>query len=208
MQTSSTFEQIDQRCFDMATVDLGLLTVRRGKLSDTERDWPISDLSTWTIDRLEVFATAQQGQELERIRVVARSHAYASDERQSVRLRWAKLSLKANERLPGGNPWTDARKSRQNFALRTWTIEHLGPGTDRDGDPGVLAADTLVALTLDPGQVKTLSANWQGLPIEKIGERRRHKNMTAHLDRLMDFIPSGPTKDRLNSWTEVRKHLP
>lgn len=32
--------------------------------------------------------------------------------------------------------------------------------------------------------------------------------MTAHLDGLMAFIPSGPTKDRLNSWTEVRKQLP
>ncbi|MFJ8871455.1 hypothetical protein ACIRD6_37630, partial [Streptomyces sp. NPDC102473] len=43
---------------------------------------------------------------------------------------------------------------------------------------------------------------------ERIGELRQHKNMTAHLDQLMAFIPTGPTKDRLNSWTEVRKYLP
>jgi hypothetical protein len=179
-----------------------------GKLSDTDHDQPIQDLSTWTIDRLEALATAQQGQELERIRVVAQSHAYRSGEPQSVRLRWAKLSLSANERLPGGNPWDDARKDHQNFALRTWVIEHIGPGTDRDWDPEALAADTLAALTLDPGQAGALSANWRELPIEQIGELRRHKNMTAHLDRLMAFIPSGPTKDRLNSWIDVRKHLP
>ncbi|MGW4392557.1 hypothetical protein [Streptomyces sp. NPDC004685] len=177
-------------------------------MSDTEHDQPIRDLSTWTIDHLEAFATASQGQELERIRVVAQRHAYGSDEPRSVRLRWAKLSLNANERILGGNPWSDAQRRRQNFALRTWIIEHLGPGTDRDWHPEALAADTLTALTLDPGQAGTLSANWHDLPTGQIGELRRHKNMTAHLERLMVFIPSGPTKDRLNSWAEVRKHLP
>ncbi|MFJ8981598.1 hypothetical protein [Streptomyces sp. NPDC102282] len=148
------------------------------------------------------------GIELEHIRVLAQSHAYRSDEPQVVRLRWAKPSLKANERLPGGGSRNAARKGSQNFALRTWVIEHLGTGTDRDWDPEALAADTLAALTLDPGQARALSANWHDLPTERIGELRQHKNMTAHLDQLMAFIPTGPTKDRLNSWTEVRKYLP
>ncbi|MFG2661650.1 hypothetical protein [Streptomyces sp. NPDC048425] len=177
-------------------------------MSDTAHDQPIRDLSTWTIDPLEAFAIAQQGQELELIRVVAQSHAYRSGEPHSVRLRWAKLSLKANERLPGGSSWNDARKSCQNFALRIWIIEHLGTGTDRDWDPEALAADTLAALALTPGQAGALSANWHDLPAERIGELRRHKNLTAHLDRLAAFVPAGPTKDQLHSWTEVRKHLP
>lgn len=175
---------------------------------DTDRDQPVRDLSTWTIDHLEAFATAQQGQELERIRVVAQSHAYRSDEPPGVRLRWAKLSLNANERLPDDSSWSQARKTCQNFALRTWIIEHLGPDTDPEWKPDAVAADTLAALTLDPGHAIALSWSWRDLPIEQIGELRRHKNMTAHLDQLMGHLPPGPDRDRLTSWTEARKHLP
>lgn len=47
------------------------------------------------------------------------SHAYQSDEARPARLRWAKLSLNANARLPGDTPWSHDRKVRQNLALRT-----------------------------------------------------------------------------------------
>ncbi|MEY2249225.1 hypothetical protein AB8A21_40980 [Streptomyces sp. BF23-18] len=176
--------------------------------NDADRDQPIQDLSTWTVDRLEAFTPTQQGHELERIRVVAQSHAYRSDEARHVRLRWAKLSLNANSRLPDDTPWSHDRKTRQNFALRTWIIDQLGPDTDADWDPEVLADDTLAALALDPGQVVALSANWRDLPTEQIGALRRYKNKTAHLNRLLDFLRPGPTKDQLITWTKVRKQLP
>ncbi|SEL25913.1 hypothetical protein [Streptacidiphilus jiangxiensis] len=176
--------------------------------NDANRDQPIRNLSTWTLDRLEAFTITQQGHELERIRVVAQSQAYRSDEPRHVRLRWAKLSLNANARLPGDTPWSLARKTRQNFALRTWIIDHLGPDTDSDWDPEVLAADTLEALALEPDQATTLSASRRDLPTEQISELRRHKNKTAHLDRLLGFLPPGPDKVRLTAWAEARKHLP
>jgi hypothetical protein len=175
---------------------------------DADRDQPVRDLSTWTVDRLEAFATTRQGEELECVRVVAQSHVYRSDEPPDVRLRWAKLSLNANERLPDGGPWSRARKTCQNFALRTWIIGHLGPDTDPDWRPDVVAADTLAALTLDPGEAAALSRSWCDLPVGRIGELRRHKNMTAHLDQLLGHLPPGPDRDRLLSWTEVREHLP
>ncbi|WP_225850787.1 hypothetical protein [Streptomyces sp. HPF1205] len=176
--------------------------------NDEDRDRPVRDLSAWTVDRLEAFTSTQRGHELEHIRVVAQSHSYRSDEPRHVRLRWAKLSLDANTRMPGDTPWSRDRKTRQNFALRTWIIDHLGPGTDADWDPEALAADTLAALALDPGQAAAMSAGWRDLPTERIGELRRHKNMTAHLDRLLDFLPPGPDRDRLTVWTRVRKYLP
>ncbi|WP_405825321.1 hypothetical protein OG705_32995 [Streptomyces sp. NBC_00838] len=175
---------------------------------DARHDRPIRDLSTWTVDRLEAFTTTQQGQELERIRVVAQSHAYRSDEPRQARLRWAELALNANERLPGDVPWSHNRKICQNFALRAWIIDQLGPAADSPWDPEALAADTLAALTLDPGQVVALSARRRDLPIERIGDLRRHKNRTAHLDRLLDHLPPGPDRDQLVAWSEVRKHLP
>ncbi|WP_436850219.1 TetR/AcrR family transcriptional regulator [Streptomyces monashensis] len=77
-----------------------------------------------------------------------------------------RLSLNANARLPGDTPWSHDRKTRQNFELRTWIIDHLGPDTDSDWDPEALAADTLAALALDPGQVIAQSASWRDLPTE------------------------------------------
>lgn len=176
--------------------------------NDKDRDQPICDLSTWTVERLEAFTMAQQGHVLEQVRVVAQSHAYRSDEPRHVRLRWARLSLNANARLPGDTSWSQDRKIRHNFALRTWIIEHLGPDSEPDWDPETLAADTLAALALDPGRAVALSAHWRELPTELIGELRRHKSKSAHLDRLLGFLPPGPVRDQLITWTEARKHLP
>ncbi|MFD9223665.1 hypothetical protein ACFWDI_27530 [Streptomyces sp. NPDC060064] len=176
--------------------------------TDADYNGSIRDLSTWTIEHLEAFAAGQRVQGLERVRIIAQSRAYRAHQPRLVRLRWARLYLRANERLPGDGPWDQARRARQEFALRTWIIEHLGPDTEPAWDPEALVADTLAALTLDPGQVRTISAGWRDLPIEQIGELRRHKNLTAHLDRLVDFLPPGPTKERLFAWIAVREHLP
>jgi hypothetical protein len=175
---------------------------------DAGRGGPIRDLDNWTIERLEAFAAAQNGEELEQVRVIAQSHAYRSDEPRLVRLRWAKLSLHANQRMHGDSPWEQNRMTSQAFMLRTWVIEHLGPDADPDWNPEILAADTLAALTVDPDDAGTMSANWRDLPIEQIGELRRQKNLTAHLDRLVDLLQPGATKDRLVVWSEVRKLLP
>ena len=140
--------------------------------------------------------------------MIAQSHAYRSDEPKPDRLRWAKLSLHANERLHGAGPWEQARMAGQAFALRTWVIEHLGPDADPDWDPEILATDTLAALTVDPDDVRTKSVGCRDLPIEQIGELRLLKNLTAHLDRLVDLLQPGATKDRLVVWAEVRKLLP
>jgi len=168
------------------------------------------NISTWTIERLEAYAATQHGQELERIRVVAQSHAYRSEDQKHVRLRWAKLSLDVNAKLHGNSSslWDQARMASQNFAFRTWIIEHLGPDTDPDWDPGTLAADTLAALTLDPTQASTTAAHWQDLPVEQTGELRRHKNLTAHLATLVSYLQPGPARDQLVRWIEMRKHLP
>lgn len=172
---------------------------------DTDRD-----LSTWDIDRLEAFvATLQDGDHrLEAARVVAQHRAYLHDEPRHLRLRWATLSLDANRRLHGDNPWDQARMFSHNFMLRTWIIEHLDPAPDPNWNLEALAADTLAALTLDPTQAQTLSANWRDLPIEQISELRRHKNMTAHADRIIGGLVPGPTKNQLNAWIEIRSLLP
>ncbi|WP_189317203.1 hypothetical protein [Streptomyces brasiliensis] len=38
--------------------------------------------------------------------------------------------------------------------------------------------------------------------------QRAPPSSSAHLDQLLDFLPPGPDKDRLITWTEARKHLP
>lgn len=177
-------------------------------MNDTERAEPTRDLSTRPLEDLEAYAATQHGHELEQIRVVAQANAYRPDQPRQVRLRWAKLSLNANTRLHGEEPWDRARMLGHNFMLRTWVIEHLGSDTDPDWNPEILAADTLAALTLDPTHARTISAGWRDLPIEQIGELRGHKNLTAHLDRLVDTLQPGPTKDRLVAWAEARKLLP
>jgi hypothetical protein len=180
-------------------------------LSDeAEHPEPVVNISDWTVERLEAYAAAQHSQELERIRVVAQANAYRSREPRHVRLRWARLSLDASTRLHGNSrsPWGRARMAQQNFMLRTWIIKHLGPDADPDWDPGVLAADTLAALTLDPDQASTTAANWPDLPAEQIGELRRHKNLTSHLATLVTYLQPGPTRDQIVSWIQAREHLP
>jgi hypothetical protein len=168
------------------------------------------DLTAWDIDRLETFvATVQAGdRRLEAARWVAQLRAYLDDQPRHLRLRWATLSLKANRRLGGDSPWDRARMLSQDFMLRTWIIEHLGPAPDPDWNLQALAADTLAALTLDPAQARALSASWRDLPIEQISELRRHKNMIAHADRIAGGLAPGPTKDQLNAWIEIRSLLP
>jgi hypothetical protein len=172
---------------------------------------PVMNISTWTIERLEAYAATQQrGQEPERIREVGQAHAHRSKEPKHVRLRWAKVSLDANARLHGNSssPWERARMARQNFALRTWIIEHLGPDADPDWDPDTLAADTLAALTLDPSQASAAAANWPDLPLKQADELRRHKYLTSHLPTLITHLQPGPARDQLASWIQVREHLP
>ena len=167
------------------------------------------DIGAWPVERLEASAATQHGRELEAIRVVAQMHAYGSDEPKHARLRWAKLSLDANARLHGNgsSSWDRTRMAQQNFMLRTWIIQHLGPDTDPDWDPRALAADTLAALTLDPGQASTTAVNWRGLPIEQIGELRRHRNLTSHRATLVCYLQPGQTRDQIVTWILVREHL-
>jgi hypothetical protein len=139
--------------------------------------------------------------------MVTQAHARRSAEPKQVRLRWAKLSLNANARLHGGNPWSRAQMLHQNFRLRTWIIQHLGPDTDPDWDPDTLAADTLAALTLNPSQV-TISAGRQDLPIEQIDELHQHRTLTAHLATLVSYLQPGPPRAQVAAWIQAREHLP
>ncbi|BCJ39667.1 hypothetical protein GCM10010168_78780 [Actinoplanes ianthinogenes] len=175
---------------------------------DAGHGGPIRELDTWPVDRLEAFTAARNGEELEQVRVIAQNRAYWSDASRLARLRWAKLSLHANERLHGDDPWEQVRMANQAFMLRAWVIQHLGPDEDPDWNPEILATDTLAALTVDPERARTMSANWRDLPIEQIGELRRQKILTAHLDRLVDLLRPGATKDRLVVWAQVRELLP
>lgn len=96
----------------------------------------------------------------------------------------------------------------QEFALRTWVIEHLCTDTDPDWNPEALANDTLAVLSLEPRRAESVAAGWRDLPVEQIGDLRRHENLTAHVDRLMPSLPPGPIKDQLASWASVRQQLP
>ncbi|UYB39215.1 hypothetical protein SLV14_001682 [Streptomyces sp. Je 1-4] len=172
-------------------------------------DQPNLDFSSWSIERLEThMAGLQRGQELERIRVEAQSRVYRSVLPRVDRLRWAKLSLAANRRFHGDGPWEQARMRSQEFELRTWVIERLGADADPDWNPEALATDTLAALSLEPCQAESVTAGWRDLPKEKIGDLRRHKNLTAHINRLMPRLPPGPIKDQLARWASVRQYLP
>lgn len=169
------------------------------------------DLSTWTIDRLRSLSkdTAPHGQTLEAIREIASAHTYHSGEPQESRLQWAKLSLQVNGRMHGDGPWEQARMACNDFMLRTWVIDQLNPGTDdTDWNPESLAADTLAALSLNPAEARDLATHWRDLPLDQIGELRRHKNMTAHLPSLIEHLQPSPTRDLLLHWTTARQHLP
>jgi GNAT superfamily N-acetyltransferase len=170
---------------------------------------PDHDLNTWPLDEVRTFVQHTHGRQLEGPRVVAQGHAYASRHSPEVRRRWAKLSLLANRRMLGEGEGDDARVAGQDFALRMWVIEHLGPDdTDPDWSPAALTSDTLAALTLTPAQAAALADGWRDLPIERIRELRRHKNLTAHLRCLLGYVPPGPVHDALLTWTTTRRLLP
>ena len=83
----------------------------RGHAETLDDNRPVPDLSTWTIERLEHYAsTLDDSHELDRIRRTAQSCAYRSDESEGVRRRWAKLALAAIARLPGDSLWERARR--------------------------------------------------------------------------------------------------
>jgi len=171
----------------------------------------VSESSEWSVERLEarVAELAPGSRELETIRESAEFDAYQSDKDRPARLRWAKLSLAANRKLQCDSSRDRAGMLTVDFMLRTWIIERVGPDdADPDWNPEALAADTLAALTLDPGQADAASTSWQTLPIEQIRELRRHKNLTRHLDRLIGYLPPGPGRAQLSAWCEVRGRLP
>ncbi|MFD0267835.1 hypothetical protein ACFVGY_14800 [Streptomyces sp. NPDC127106] len=177
--------------------------------ADADHESPSRDLSTWTIERLQSFAEDAQGQQLEAVRVVAQSHAYRADEPREARQQWAKLSLQANHRLHGEGPWDRARGAQQNFMLRMWMIDQFGPDDeDHDWSPEALAADTVGALALAPAEARALADHWRDLEVERIGVLRRHKSLTAHLDRLVGHLQPSPVRDQLLAWTATRQHLP
>jgi hypothetical protein len=177
--------------------------------ADANHEEPSRDLSTWTIERLEAFATDAEGHQLEAVRVVAQGHAYRSDESRSARQQWAKLSLQANQRRHGDRLWDRARATQQNFMLRMWVIDQLGPDDeDPDWSPETLAADTIAALALTAAEARALADRWRDLAVGQIGELRRHKNLTAHLDRLVNHLQPSPARDQLLAWAETRRHLP
>ncbi|MFG2415475.1 hypothetical protein [Streptomyces goshikiensis] len=177
--------------------------------TDTNHEEACRDLSTWTIEHLQAFATDARGQELEAVRVVAQAHVYRSDQPLETRRQWAKLSLLANERMHGVGPADRVREANQNFMLRMWIIDQLGPDSkDPDWSPETLASDTLGALALAPSEAGALASQWRELAIEQIRELRWHKILTAHLDRLVNHLRPGPTRDQLLGWTETRRLLP
>jgi hypothetical protein len=87
-------------------------------------------------------------------------------------------------------------------------IGSFGTDGERDWNPEALAIDTLAALRLAPYRAESLAARWRDLPVEQIAEPRRHKNMTAHLDRLMPVLLPGPVEERIERWASVRRFLP
>ncbi|MFM9588133.1 hypothetical protein ACKI1J_01345 [Streptomyces scabiei] len=177
--------------------------------SGSGRDSPSRDLGSWSIEQLRSFTERVRGGELEAVRVVAQQHAYGAVGSPEACREWATLSLRANQLMSGGHSWDRARKAHQNFMLRMWVIERLGPVPgDRLWDPEALAADTVSALELTPVAARALAEHWPDLAIEKIGELRRHRNLTAHAGELAGHLSPGPVRDLLLTWSETRPHLP
>jgi hypothetical protein len=160
---------------------------------------------------LRTFIHDTHGQDLEVARVVAQGHAYNTGHRREVRRQWAKLSLLANRRMLDSAEGFSARArvAQQDFMLRTWVINQLGPDrTDHDWSPEGLAADTLDTLVCTPTQAAALAEGWRGLPVERIRELRWHKNLTAHLESLIGHLAPGPVRERLAVWNATRLLLP
>ncbi|MFI9152564.1 hypothetical protein [Streptomyces sp. NPDC053367] len=177
--------------------------------SGADQGEPDSDLNTWTLDRLEAFILGTRGPHLESARVVAQGQAYHDGRPGHVRRQWAKLSLLANRRMLDGTGGCSVRVAHQDFMLRMWVIDQLGPDDgDRDWSPEALASDTLDALTFSPAQAADLAGGWRDLPVERIRELRWHKNLTAHVERLVGHLVPGPVRELLVAWIGVRRLLP
>ncbi|MEU3509292.1 hypothetical protein ABZ733_15590 [Streptomyces longwoodensis] len=158
---------------------------------------------------MHTFITSASGEPLETARVAAQGHAYARDRPREDRLRWAALSLLANRGLRDGTGTRRVRVAHQEFMLRMWMIEQLGPDdTDPDRSPEALAADTLDALTLTPARAAALADGWRDLPVGDILVLRWHKNLTAHLTWLVGHLAPGPVREALVTWGGIRPLLP
>jgi hypothetical protein len=166
------------------------------------------DLSTWPYAALRDFAGRARGQEFEAIRVVAQGHAYHADDCPEAR-RWAALSLLANRRLLSFGGQDRVPAVHQDLLLRMWVIDRFGPD---DADPvrsaARLAADTLAELGLTSSQAGALADRRDGPTVGQIRELRRHKNLTAHVERLVVHLGPGPERDALLPWIGVRPRLP
>ncbi|MGW1842927.1 hypothetical protein [Streptomyces sp. NPDC001966] len=177
--------------------------------SDADQEDLARDPSTWTLEQLRTFVQNARGQQLETARVAAQGHAYDSAHPQEDRRQWAKLSLLANRLMLADSGGRLTRVTHQDFMLRAWVIDRLGPDdTDLDWSPDVLAADTLDALTITPAQAAALADGWRYLTIEQIRRLRWHKNLTAHLEALLGHLAPGHTRDQLLAWTSTRRLLP
>ncbi|QBS44840.1 hypothetical protein [Nocardia sp. CS682] len=179
-------------------------------MSDTaDSHDPLTDLSTWTIERLQALVAVAGDRQLEAVRVVAQGHVYDFGEPSDLRRRWAKLSLWANGRMSGEGSAGRQRKAQNNFMLRTWVIDKLGPiAEDSDWSPEALATHTLFELSLTPHQARALGERWTELPIDQIRELRRHKNLTAHIERLAAHLQPSALRDQLLEWAQTRRYLP
>ncbi|MCT9089682.1 hypothetical protein N4G70_12465 [Streptomyces sp. ASQP_92] len=176
---------------------------------DAHREKPGDDPSTWTLDQLQKVVRDARGRHLETARVVAQGHAYNSSHPQEARRQWAKLSLLANRHTLDHAEGRSAREVQQEFMLRMWVIDRLGPDdTDTDWSPEALASDTLDALTFTPSQAAGLTKVWRELPTEQILKLRHHKNLTTHLERLIGYLEPGPLREHLLAWTATRLLLP
>ncbi|MGW4873712.1 hypothetical protein [Streptomyces chartreusis] len=177
--------------------------------SDTDREDPGRDPSTCTLDQLQAFIQNASCQQLETARTAAQGHAYDSAHPQEARRQWATLSLLANRLMRAESEGQLTRVTQQDFMLRMWVIDTLGPDdTDPDWSPDALAADTLNALTLTPAQAAALANGWPDLAIEQIRRLRWHKNLTAHLEALLGYLSPGRTRDQLLAWTSTHRKLP
>ncbi|MFE9451945.1 hypothetical protein [Streptomyces sp. NPDC006739] len=179
--------------------------------SDADREGLGRDPSTWTLKQLATFIQNARGQQLETARVAAQGHAYDSAHPREGRRQWAKLSLLANRLMlaDGEGDLTRTRVTHQDFMLRMWVIDRLGPDdTDPDWSPDALAADTLDALTITPAQAAALADGWRDLAIEQIRRLRWHKNLTAHVETLLGYLAPGRTREQLLAWTSTRRLLP
>lgn len=171
----------------------------------TMDDWPVERL------RAEAWAAAVGDRPvLERIRLVAQSHAYHDlDQPGEVRRQWAGVALLANRRMRNGERVSPTADLQLDFMLRTWGIDRFGAQDDcPDWNPGILASDTLDALAYSPSEARDLAGDWRRLPADRIRELRRHKNLTGHLDVLVRHLPAGPVREQLLRWVEAREQLP